>query len=633
MANRFGCRQDHNGRKNFILTGRKTGKSTEMLRSNHGVMNQIPECNTTLALVRSPGLKPIYLNLAFALLAIMIVVLVDILIKMIGLNRFYLVNSYPITILVLFLVLLIVSFLKSRRIFFYSIIIVSLILFCETLYLEYFGRFIPQQQINDIFSDFNEVSLELNHESALILYALIPAVLNFILFMGISRLTIKRATFSFAGSLLLFMQISFAIWVFNYKETINLNPQPIFLNTYLTVIHTLTMYATHELPRSMSMGDRGVEPYLASSPAIGERILPGSRNVIFIMGESLGFDHMSIYGYGRDTTPFLKEMSANRNVVIMEGISSSAKTSITVPYVLNVIKKPDGMKQILSDNTNLYRMAKQNNFTTYYVTPTDIDFLKSFISYMGVKYIDHFIDLYQQENGKELMDEVCADYLEQVDLSRNNFVVLHMRGSHTPYTRRYTKPFARYPVTDELTFRERRLNAYDNSVLYTDYIISKIYHYLKDNTSNPTYLVFTSDHGESLGEDGVYGHLNNTIPVIVRVPIIIISLNNADLSFVDKLKRNAINGGMMNHFEMSKLIGWMLGYEETPESEQHEGYYVNGNRLDGSSGFIKLVFNDRKELIEQASKKLYARSPLMDNTSKKISASTEPVHKDNDHHL
>ncbi|HKK15580.1 MAG TPA: phosphoethanolamine transferase [Gammaproteobacteria bacterium] len=554
-------------------------------------------------------------NLVFSLLSLAVVILIDILVKTIGLDRFALVNSYPVSYLILFLVFMLVSFIQNKRVFFFSMVIVSVLILFEAIYMQYFGRFIPQQQINDLFYEYDEIYPVITVQTRLVMLALIPAILNLILFVSISRMTSNRIGFPHAGTTLVLLFLCFSLWVYNYQDKVNVAPQPIFLNTYLSMVHTSTMYLTHELPRTFSLVENITEPYVADTPKILQHHHSKPVNIVFIMGESLGSDHMSVYGYSRQTTPFLEKISSRRDVVIKKGIAASAKTSISVPHIVNMIKKPDGMQQILSDRTNLFRLARENNMITHYVTATNIHFLKSFINYMGVRYIDRFIDLNPDREVDNLMDEVVVDYLENVDFSRSNFVMLHMRGSHTPYRKRYTEAFARYPVDRDLPFRQKEINAYDNSVLYTDYVIKKTFRFLKNATKNPAYLVFTSDHGESLGENGIWGHLNNRIPTVIRVPAVIIAVNNADLSFVDEMVNTAVNREIINQFELSKLVSRMMGYDTPVSSVQGEGYYVNGERLDGSSGFLRLVVNKNHELIDPASGNQYISGHQLANGS------------------
>ena len=90
---------------------------------------------------------------------------------------------------------------------------------------------------------------------------------------------------------------------------------------------------------------------------------------------------------------------------------------------------------------------------------------------------------------------------------------MHTMGSHGPtYHKRYTKPFAQFTPdckgnspqeceTDEV------INAYDNTILYTDYVLDGLIEYLKLRApQSDSFLLYASDHGESLGEDGIYLH-------------------------------------------------------------------------------------------------------------------------------
>ena len=92
------------------------------------------------------------------------------------------------------------------------------------------------------------------------------------------------------------------------------------------------------------------------------------------------------------------------------------------------------------------------------------------------------------------------------------FVVLHVKGSHGPsYYARYSSdfeiftPVCRHEEVSKCTHQEL-INAYDNSIVYTDYLLHKTISELKELDNTPSMLVYVSDHGESLGEDGMYLH-------------------------------------------------------------------------------------------------------------------------------
>ncbi len=93
------------------------------------------------------------------------------------------------------------------------------------------------------------------------------------------------------------------------------------------------------------------------------------------------------------------------------------------------------------------------------------------------------------------------------------FIVLHQMGNHGPaYYKRYPPAFEKYTPTCksnqlENCSQEEIDNAYDNAILYTDYFLSKVIQILKNNNEKfESALFYVSDHGESLGEHGVYLH-------------------------------------------------------------------------------------------------------------------------------
>jgi lipid A ethanolaminephosphotransferase len=103
------------------------------------------------------------------------------------------------------------------------------------------------------------------------------------------------------------------------------------------------------------------------------------------------------------------------------------------------------------------------------------------------------------------------DYINQ--LKGNGIIVLHTIGSHGPtYYHRYPAQFRRFVPTCDTNqiqdcSREQLVNTYDNTLLYVDYIVDKAINVLKSHQDRfTTSLVYLSDHGESLGENGVYLH-------------------------------------------------------------------------------------------------------------------------------
>lgn len=108
-----------------------------------------------------------------------------------------------------------------------------------------------------------------------------------------------------------------------------------------------------------------------------------------------------------------------------------------------------------------------------------------------------------------LIDELKANLKNP---PKQELIVLHLQGSHGPsYYKRYPKAFRRFTPTCDTSklnkcTHEEVVNTYDNSLLYTDFLLKEVINQLQKLSGYETQLLYLSDHGESLGENGVYLH-------------------------------------------------------------------------------------------------------------------------------
>ena len=125
-------------------------------------------------------------------------------------------------------------------------------------------------------------------------------------------------------------------------------------------------------------------------------------------------------------------------------------------------------------------------------------------------------NVFSKCEGGICYDDVLLKKLAQKvkNLKQNTVLVLHMIGSHGPaYYERYPQKFARFQPdcrTSDIQScsKEEIVNTYNNTILYSDYIISSAIDILKKNQSSQRddSLIYISDHGESLGENNTYLH-------------------------------------------------------------------------------------------------------------------------------
>ncbi len=233
------------------------------------------------------------------------------------------------------------------------------------------------------------------------------------------------------------------------------------------------------------------------------------RLVILVVGEAVRADRLSLNGYARETTPLLEQEDV---VSFSQVYSCGTSTSYSVPCMFSVFPRKGFSSRKGESNENLLDVLKhagvhvlwrENNSDSKGVA-------------LRVEHQD-----YRRPDNNPICDGECRDVGMLVGLQQyidarpkgNIIIVLHQMGNHGPaYYKRYPADYERFtPVCrtnqfDECT-KEEINNAYDNAVLYTDYFLTQVIAFLKNNTNRfETAMVYMSDHGESLGENGVYLH-------------------------------------------------------------------------------------------------------------------------------
>ena len=271
-------------------------------------------------------------------------------------------------------------------------------------------------------------------------------------------------------------------------------------------------------------------------------------NILFVIGESM-----------RAKEYLTNSFSIFNDYSYKSIYSAATNTDVSVPLLLNGATDPT---QINLSN-NLFVLARQNGFTTSFITTQSSKSLKYIKSYLQNKEIEYF-KIIGSRDDMDLLKE-----LKKTNLEKNNFIVLQMQGEHSPYSY-YPKEFNRY--------KDKTIeNRYNNSMLYSDYILTNMIKYLQANSKKPTLFIFTSDHGEFIGLKGRYGH-NKFEPEIYKVPFV--SYSKDCKSF------NPQN--IKSHFHIYQLLKYFLGYGKELNFSQ-ETIRINGTMITGEDGFIKVV--------------------------------------------
>ncbi len=233
--------------------------------------------------------------------------------------------------------------------------------------------------------------------------------------------------------------------------------------------------------------------------------------VIMVVGEAVRADHFSLNGYQRKTNPLLEKTS----IINFSNFSScGTSTAISVPCMFSSYgrKEFDYKKGRYSENILDILKRTQKVDILWRDNNSDSKGVALRVPYQSYK-TDKINTICDKEECRDEGMLVGLDNYIQEHQQKNILIVLHQMGNHGPaYYRRYPKGYELFKPTCksnqlESCSKEQITNAYDNSILYTDYFLSQTIQLLeKYNQSHKTAMIYMSDHGESLGENGIYLH-------------------------------------------------------------------------------------------------------------------------------
>ncbi|MDR1349709.1 MAG: phosphoethanolamine--lipid A transferase [Zoogloeaceae bacterium] len=235
----------------------------------------------------------------------------------------------------------------------------------------------------------------------------------------------------------------------------------------------------------------------------------GPNLVVFIVGETARAHNFSLNGYARQTNPLLEK--EEHLFYFRNATACSTMTSRSVPCMFSAQTRKTFRKRDAHGTQNLLDILKQADYDVLWIGSSGG--CKDTCDRVANQMVKSDADS-EFCTGDICYDEALAENLETRlgNIRKNTFIVLHTTGSHGPtYHKKYPAAFHIFtPICTNndlrLCDREEIVNAYDNSIVYTDYFIAKTIGMLKAATHLNTALFYTSDHGESLGEDGVYLH-------------------------------------------------------------------------------------------------------------------------------
>jgi lipid A ethanolaminephosphotransferase len=232
--------------------------------------------------------------------------------------------------------------------------------------------------------------------------------------------------------------------------------------------------------------------------------------VIMVVGEAARWDRFSLNGYEKETNPLLKK----ENIINFSNTySCGTSTAHSVPCMFSIYDRKDYNYKKGISTQNVVDVINRTNKVDILWRDNNSDSkgVAIRVDYEDFKRSNKYVTCKGECRDEGMLvglDERIKDAQE-----KDVLIILHQMGNHGPaYFKRYPKEFEKFtPVCKtnqiEQCTQEEVSNAYDNALLYTDYFLTKVIDFLKPySKDNDTAMIYMSDHGESLGEGGVYLH-------------------------------------------------------------------------------------------------------------------------------
>lgn len=447
------------------------------------------------------------------------------------------------------------SVLSVKHLFKPAVILILIIAAIVNYYMESYGVIISKQMIiNLLETDFKESAEQLTRPFFVhvTVKAGIPAAL--LLLTEVKYLTwrkefIERATV-FVGSAVILFLVVFA----NFKGITLFGREHPELRMYIN-----PTYPVYSFIKVLVKGNnlKPKEPLTIVAPD-ASRNQSGQKSLfVLVVGETARAEQFSLNGYSRTTNPELSSL----DIVNFTNVQScGTDTAESLPCMFSDLGRGSYSRNAASKRENLLDVLKRTGVNVLWLDNNS-----------GSKGVADRVTSKTYSNEKnpllcstdECFDEIMLEDFDTLFGESNGdmLLVLHQKGSHGPsYYKRSPANFKKYTpecTQDNIQDCERQtiINAYDNTILYTDHFLAKLISRLK-KVRYPTAMLYISDHGESLGENNLYLHgmpyslapiQQTQVPMIFWGSDSYLKGRSIDIAALEKQKQNPYSHDYLFH--------------------------------------------------------------------------------------
>lgn len=416
-------------------------------------------------------------------------------------------------------------FIKKHKIYFillFPVLLLPAIFDFAHIFL-YQGR-ITEETFFIIFDTnpvetFEYLSSNLNFE--LIFFTLSYIVLVILFWIKILRMPQVKLETSWYKFIILWIILPFiGKLTFSKGDLSETSEAYIRSNHFLSTVDNYLDYKSEmELFKKLGKGmKKDLEVYSKNSAA---------QTHVLILGESLTKRKMSLYGYHRKTNPELEKLQDEINVFKDVVCSNPPGTMANIKKILTLYNSENKRIDLLS--MNIINIMRSAGFKTYWISNQAILGKHDTSTAVFAKLADKYI--FTNTTNSTSYDEKVIPHFKRFlkDGHSKKFIVIHLLGSHMQYDKRYPEAFEKFKTLDKkLTrdFHNKRkqsvVNAYDNSILYNDYILARLFAEI-ESLNEQASLIYISDHGEEVYDFlDLHGH-PGTSPTLnmYQIPLLI----------------------------------------------------------------------------------------------------------------
>ena len=319
-----------------------------------------------------------------------------------------------------------------------------------------------------------------------------------------NTLTLLVALGVAAGALLLFFQ--------DFSSTMRNHTEVRYLINPLNSLYALGHIAAKPLRRDSTK----ILP-IGEDVKLGASYTPQQRPplLVLVAGETGRSGNFGINGYGRNTTP---ELGARHDISTARNAwSCGTNTAASVPCMFSHLDKA-AFESRKAEYENLPDMLQRAGLAVLWVD-----------NQAGCKGVCARVPSFNFTTAEAVKAAGCVDEcldtamlqglderiaaLPAAQRARGVVVVLHQMGSHGPAYAKRSAPAQKHFMPEctsnvlQECSRDQLVNAYDNSIVETDHFLNSVIQWLEaKETRADTAMVYVADHGESLGENGIYLH-------------------------------------------------------------------------------------------------------------------------------